>query len=69
MLPHSNRLAFIFVGLLLLASSPANAGTLQNCEGVSTPQGFRYVGTYCFDYACSYTFTRVFTSYCPFNAN
>ncbi len=45
----------------------ARAGTLISCEGVSTQQGYRYVGTYCVDYACKYTTTRVFTSYCPFS--
>lgn len=50
-------------------SNPASAGTLKSCEGVSTPQGFVYVGTYCFDYSCSYTFTRVFKSYCPYSSD
>jgi hypothetical protein len=45
----------------------ARAGTLISCEGVSTQQGYRYVGTYCVDYQCKYTTTRVFTSYCPFS--
>lgn len=45
----------------------ARAGTLISCEGISTAQGYRYVGTYCVDYQCKYTTTRVFTSYCPFN--
>ena len=50
-------------------STSASAGTLQSCEGVSTSQGFVYVGTYCFDFQCSYTFTRTFKSYCPYNSN
>jgi hypothetical protein len=45
----------------------ARAGTLISCEGISTAQGYRYVGTYCVDYQCKYTTTRVFTSYCPFS--
>ena len=45
----------------------ASAGTLRRCDGISTREGFKYVGTYCADYACSYTFTRVFDSYCPFS--
>ncbi len=45
----------------------ARAGTLISCEGISTNQGYRYVGTYCVDYACKYTTTRVFSSYCPYN--
>ena len=59
----------IFVVILLSASSAASAGQLKSCDAVATPQGFRYIGTYCYDYACSYIFTRVFTSYCPFNSD
>ena len=53
----------------LLASLPAfaRAGTLISCEGISTTQGYRYVGTYCVDYQCKYTTTRIFTSYCPYS--
>ena len=53
----------------LLTSLPAfaRAGTLISCEGISTAQGYRYVGTYCVDYQCKYTTTRVFTSYCPYS--
>jgi hypothetical protein len=45
----------------------ARAGTLISCEGINTAQGYRYVGTYCVDYQCKYTTTRVFSSYCPFS--
>jgi hypothetical protein len=45
----------------------ARAGTLVSCDFVSTAQGGRYIGTYCVDYQCKYTTTRVFTSYCPFS--
>lgn len=45
----------------------ARAGTLISCEGISTQQGFKYVGIYCADYQCKYTVTRVFDSYCPFS--
>lgn len=72
-----NRFALFFfevtVGAVLLAalltSLPAfaRAGTLISCEGINTAQGYRYVGTYCVDYQCRYTTTRVFTSYCPYN--
>lgn len=53
----------------LLTSLPAfaRAGTLISCEGISTQQGYRYVGTYCVDYQCKYTTTRIFTSYCPYS--
>ena len=45
----------------------ARAGTLVSCDFVSTQNGARYIGTYCVDYACSYTTTRIFTSYCPYS--
>ena len=48
-------------------TAQVRAGTLIFCEGVSTPQGYRYVGTYCVDYQCKYTTTRIFNSYCPFS--
>jgi hypothetical protein len=62
----------LFIFLIAAANlSPmvafARAGTLISCEGISTAQGYRYVGTYCVDYQCKYTTTRVFTSYCPFS--
>ena len=63
----------VCAGLALLATllsalpAYARAGTLISCEGISTAQGYRYVGTYCVDYQCKYTTTRIFTSYCPFS--
>lgn len=45
----------------------ARAGTLVSCDFVSTQNGARYIGTYCVDFACSYTTTRIFTSYCPYS--
>lgn len=63
----------VCVGAVLLAavftSLPvsARAGTLIKCDFVSTNQGARYIGTYCVDFACQYTTTRVFTSYCPYS--
>lgn len=47
----------------------ARAGTLLKCDFVSTMEGARYIGTYCVDFNCQYTTTRIFTSYCPFNIN
>jgi hypothetical protein len=62
----------LFIALIVAANlSPmvafARAGTLVSCDFISTQQGGRYVGTYCADYQCKYTFTRIFTSYCPFS--
>ena len=57
---------FSLIALLVISAS-AGAGTLQKCEGISTSNGYKYVGTYCVDYACTYVTTRVFDSYCPYN--
>lgn len=60
----------VIVALSTTLAAPmafARAGTLVQCDFVSTAQGARYIGTYCVDYACSYTTTRVFTSYCPYS--
>jgi hypothetical protein len=48
------------------ATAYARAGTLLKCDFIVTPQGGRYVGTYCVDFNCQYTETYIFTSYCPF---
>jgi hypothetical protein len=56
----------IFV-LLVALPLTALAGRLLKCEGVSTAQGFKYVGTYCMDYNCKYVQRYVFSSYCPYN--
>lgn len=52
----------------VLGSLPAyaRAGTLLKCEGISTQQGYKFIGTYCVDYQCKYTTTRIFDSYCPY---
>ena len=60
------KIIYFLIFTLFLASA-ANAGRLLRCEGVLTAQGYRYVGTYCYDSMCSYTYTRVFTTYCPWN--
>ena len=62
----------LFITLILAANlapsiALARAGTLVRCDMLQTQQGIRYVGTYCVDYQCSYTTTRMFTSYCPFS--
>jgi len=59
------KFKFILIFFIFL-SSTVYAGTLKKCEGVMTPQGYKYVGTYCYDYSCSYTYTKVFSSYCPY---
>jgi hypothetical protein len=46
---------------------PAMSATLLRCEGVSTAQGFKYVGTYCMDYDCKYVQRYVFNSWCPYS--
>lgn len=59
----------LIVSALALVSSLANAANLKagSCRGISTPNGFKYVGTYCEDYACTVTSVRMFNGYCPYS--
>jgi Co/Zn/Cd efflux system component len=59
----------LLIAVFGLASNLANAATLKSgsCRGVSTPNGFKYVGTYCEDYACSVISTYMFDSWCPYS--
>jgi hypothetical protein len=57
----------LLISLFTALPAFARAGTLLKCDFISTQQGPRYVGTYCVDYNCQYTTTRIFTSYCPFS--
>lgn len=54
------------IAALITTVAFARAGTLVRCDFVSTPQGARYIGTYCIDYQCQYVERLVFDSYCPF---
>ena len=56
-------------GVIFLGTAFARAGTLVKCDGVSTNEGYRYIGTYCVDYECKYVTRRTFTSYCPYSIN
>ena len=67
---NMKKIVATLLAATLAASTPivfARAGTLIKCNFVSTNQGARYIGTYCVDFACQYTTTRVFTSYCPYS--
>ena len=58
----------LLMGLVvMLLSFGAMAGTLKKCEGVNTSSGYKYVGTYCVDFACQYVTTRMFDTYCPYS--
>ena len=56
------------LSFILLASNIATAATLKGgtCRGISTANGYKYVGTYCEDYACTVTSTYMFDSWCPY---
>lgn len=56
----------LFATLITALPAYARAGTLLKCEGISTQQGYKFIGTYCVDYQCKYTTTRIFDSYCPY---
>ena len=57
----------IIAVLLITLPLSAFAGTLLKCEGVMTNSGYKYVGTYCMDFNCTYVQRFVFGSYCPYN--
>lgn len=57
--------------ILVLSSSICSAAMLKqgSCRGVSTPNGYKFVGVYCVDYACSVQNTYIFDTYCPTSVN
>ena len=61
----------IVLSALLAFSGGVQAATLKSgtCRGVSTPQGYKYVGTYCVDFQCTVTTTLMFDSYCPYSVD
>lgn len=56
---------------LVLAASFSQAATLKagTCRGVSTPNGYKYVGTYCVDFQCTVVQTLMFDSFCPYSVD
>ena len=65
------KLSMVFLIAALAFSGVAEAATLKSgtCHGVSTPQGYKYVGTYCVDFQCTVTTTLMFDSYCPYSVD
>jgi|GEM_PF-5527918 len=65
-----NRSTVLLVAALVF-SNIAEAATLKagTCHGISTPQGYKYIGTYCVDFQCSVTTTLIFDSYCPYSVD
>jgi len=63
--------SIVFFIVAMLFAGAADAATLKSgtCHGVSTPQGYRYVGTYCVDFQCTVTTTLIFDSYCPYSVD
>lgn len=61
--------SWLFGIALVALSASASAANLKSCDGVSTAQGYKYIGTYCVDFACTYVFTRMFNSYCPYSVD
>ena len=61
--------ALIFLAASLIISSTAAAATLKSgtCRGVSTSDGYKYVGTYCVDYACTVVTTLMVDHWCPYS--
>ncbi len=54
---------------LAVATAPVSAANLKpgTCRGISTSNGYKYVGTYCVDFQCTVTTTMMFDSFCPFS--
>lgn len=59
-------LTLLFAVSVLATPILAMAATLKTCEGISTDRGYKYVGVYCVDFACTVTTTRMFDSWCPY---
>ena len=57
----------IIAVLLIALPLSASAGRMLSCDGMSTSNGYKYVGTYCMDFNCTYVQRYVFDSYCPYN--
>lgn len=60
---------FVFmIAFIFLTANSVSAATLKagSCRGVSTANGYKYVGTYCEDFACTVTSTYMFDTYCPY---
>jgi hypothetical protein len=60
------KIIFVCTCLVISSAALARAGTLLKCEGISTAQGYKYVGTYCVDYLCTYVSRKIFDEYCPY---
>ena len=59
----------LFIALICIASfTTANAATLKpgTCRGISTQNGFKYVGDYCEDFQCTVVSRYIFDSWCPY---
>ena len=69
MKPRIGLTAICMLAVLAAFSSVADAATLKSgtCRGVNTPNGYKYVGTYCIDYGCTVVQTYMFDSYCPYS--
>lgn len=58
----------VIAALLVGLTTTVNADTLKtgSCRGISTSNGYKYVGTYCVDFRCSVERTVMFDSWCPY---
>ena len=60
------RRLLVSIAIFVIASNAYASMNLKKCEGISTSEGFKWVGTYCVDFACSYVTTRMVDAYCPY---
>lgn len=64
-----NKVLTALVAIALAGGAQAATLKQGTCRGISTPQGYKYVGIYCVDFACTTTTTLMFDSWCPYNAD
>lgn len=58
----------LILALALVIPMVAISATLKagSCRGISTSQGYKYVGLYCEDYQCTVVTQYIFDSWCPY---
>ena len=55
----------IILSLWAMSNAFAQTPKILYCQGVSTIEGFKYVGIYCVDRVCQQRMQVIFDEYCP----
>lgn len=71
MIKNKSKFKKVAIASLIVISFSAQAATLKSgtCKGISTPNGYKYIGTYCIDYACSVVQNLIFDNWCPYSVD